>query len=53
LKYSNIDNLLQGFKKAIIDRAWTKHWELHKKKVDKIEAQSIDDYLALAGSQSE
>lgn len=53
LKYSNIDNLLQGFKKAIIDRAWKKHCELHKKKVDKIEAQSIDDYLAQAGSQSE
>jgi len=53
LKYSNIDNLLLGFKRAIIDRAWEKHHELQRKKVVEIEALSIDEYLAEAGSQSD
>lgn len=46
VKYSNIDNLLRGFKVAIIDRAWKKHHDLLKKKARKTEALTIDEYLA-------
>jgi uncharacterized protein YjbI with pentapeptide repeats len=45
LKYSSSDNLLQGFKEAIIDRAWKKHQELQKEKTATIQTLSIDDFI--------
>jgi len=45
ITYSSCDDLLPGFKEAIIDRAWSKHQELQKKKTATIETQSIEDFL--------
>ena len=45
LTYSSIDNLIGGFKSAIIDRAWQKHQELQIKKTAIIKTQSINDFI--------
>ncbi len=45
LSYSSIDNLISGFKRAIIDRAWKKHQELQIKKTEVIKTQSINDFI--------
>jgi hypothetical protein len=45
LIYANTDNLIHGFRKAIIDRAWKKHQQLQKRKAEGVEALSIDEYL--------
>jgi uncharacterized protein YjbI with pentapeptide repeats len=45
ISYSSVENLLKGFKRTIIDRAWEKHKELQKKKTSAVETLSIDDYL--------
>ena len=44
ITYSAPENLILGFKKGILDRAWHKHQALQKKKTAVIETQSIDDF---------
>jgi uncharacterized protein YjbI with pentapeptide repeats len=45
IRYPSLDKLREGFKKAILDRAWEKRQELQKKKMAKIETQSVEDFL--------
>jgi hypothetical protein len=45
LTYTSKDNLLAGFKEAIIERAWRKHQELRVRKTAIIKTQSIDEFL--------
>jgi len=46
IAYSSREELLDGFKKIIVDRAWKKHQELHKKKSEEIEVLSVEEYTA-------
>lgn len=43
--YSSKENLLSGFKEAVIERAWSKHQELQARKTAKMKSQTIDDFL--------
>jgi hypothetical protein len=47
ITYSTKENLLKGFKRGIIDRAWQKHKELQSKKtaVTLIKTKSMDDFI--------
>jgi hypothetical protein len=45
LKYSSAEKLQRGFKSAILDRAWEKHEELRKRKVEEVKMQSLEDFL--------
>jgi hypothetical protein len=45
LTYSSPELLRKAFKKAILDRAWTKHHELKKQKADKMKTQSVEEFL--------
>jgi uncharacterized protein YjbI with pentapeptide repeats len=45
ITYSSLDKLREGFKKAIIDRAWAKHQELQRQKTARIEALPVDYFL--------
>lgn len=45
ITYSSSDKLREGFKKAIIDRAWAKNQELQRKKAAKIEKLPVDYFL--------
>jgi hypothetical protein len=45
ITYSSSDQLIKGFKIAIIDRAFEMHKELLKRKAEKMETRSIDEYF--------
>jgi uncharacterized protein YjbI with pentapeptide repeats len=45
LTYSSIAKLRQGFKSAILDRAWEKHNELQKARTDRMKTQSVEDFI--------
>jgi uncharacterized protein YjbI with pentapeptide repeats len=45
LAYRSIDKLREGFKPAILDWAWKKHYELQKARMKEMEVQSIEDFL--------
>ena len=44
VEYPSLKQLLKGFKKVIIDRAWKKHQELQKSKAQKVQVFSIEDF---------
>jgi uncharacterized protein YjbI with pentapeptide repeats len=44
ITYSSVENLISGFKAAVIDRAWQKRQEILNKKMENIKEQSIDDF---------
>jgi len=46
ITYTSVENLIAGFKTAIIDRAWQKHQELQKLKTAIIQTQSIEDFVS-------
>ena len=45
LRYPSIDKLREGFKPAILDRAWKKHHELQKARTERMETQSVEDFI--------
>jgi uncharacterized protein YjbI with pentapeptide repeats len=45
LTYPSSEALRKAFEKAILDRAWAKHHELQKQKAEKMESQSVEDFL--------
>ncbi|MCU7841396.1 MAG: hypothetical protein KZQ94_18705, partial [Candidatus Thiodiazotropha sp. (ex Troendleina suluensis)] len=45
LTYSTSESLRKAFKKAILERAWAKHYELQKQKNEKMKTQSVEDFL--------
>lgn len=45
ITYRSKDDLLIGFKEAILDRAWQKYKELKSKKIAKIQTISIEDFI--------
>ena len=45
LTYPSIGKLRQGFKSAILDRAWEKHYELQKARTDRMKTQSVEDFI--------
>lgn len=45
LTYPSIDKLREGFKPAILDRAWEKHHELQKARTDRMKTQSVEDFI--------
>ena len=49
LTYSSVDTLREGFKSAILDRAWKKHHELQKARADRMKMQSVEDFIGGRG----
>jgi uncharacterized protein YjbI with pentapeptide repeats len=45
VQYSSLELLLQGFKAAVLDRAWAKRRELEKKKAEVLEVLPIEKFL--------
>lgn len=45
LTYRSTELLRKAFKKAILDRAWAKHHELKKLKAERMETQSVEEFL--------
>ena len=45
ITYPSTEKLRKAFKKAILDRAWSKHQELQEQKSEKMKVQSVEDFL--------
>lgn len=45
MTYTSADDLISGFKEAIIDRAWQKHLELTINKTTTVQTQSMSDFI--------
>jgi len=46
LTYPSAEKLRKAFKKAILDRAWSKNQELREQKTEKLKVQSVEDFLS-------
>jgi len=47
--YPSIEELLRGFKPAVIERAWEKHQELQKQKTETTAVRSVNDFVESSG----